>query len=81
LTLGRTAEVPADVIGADHRASVVRSETSTAYDADPDFRVGRAGELRHRIGELLLLTFAEVRLDMPALNQHRVPGCARSVHP
>ena len=43
-------------------------------------RCGRAGELRHRVRELLLLTFAEVRLELAALDQHRVPGCVRSGH-
>ena len=47
LTLGQGSrkDLPTS-FGADRRASVTRSETSTADDADPGFRVGRDAQLR-----------------------------------
>ena len=47
----------------------------------PDACVGRAGEPYRRVGELLLVTFAEVPLHKAAVRQHRLPRCVRSVHP
>lgn len=41
----------------------------------------RVGELPRGVGELLLVTFAEVSRDKVALRQHRLPRCVRSVHP
>jgi hypothetical protein len=44
-------------------------------------RDGRAGELRGGVRELLLVTFAEVRLDKGTLPQGHLRRCVRSAHP
>ena len=58
----------------DHANDVDTVGSSLIGRTRPPYGSGRAGELRHGVGELLLVTRAEFRLDLAALNQHRVPA-------
>ena len=62
-------------IGYDELIAVLllRQQRGHLVQPAPGLWNGRAGELRPGTGELLLVTFAEVRPDETALRQHRPP--------
>ena len=69
------ADVGVCSIGYDELIAVVllRQQRGHLVQPAPGLWNGRAGELRPGTGELLLVTFAEVRPDETALRQHRPP--------